>query len=86
LPADNQYYILFATIHDVLKAEKLFKGSAIDAEVVPVPRKLSSDCGVCIKSSNAPETLGAVLEGMTGIRCFAFDGADYLPYNAHNGR
>jgi hypothetical protein len=86
LPEDNAYFILFTTIHEVLKVEKLFKARAVDAEVVPVPRKLSSDCGVCIKMSAAPETLGGILDGMAGVQCFVFDGIDYLPHGPNNGQ
>ncbi len=86
MPENSEYYILFTTIHDVLKAEKLFKAQAVDAEVVPVPRKLSSDCGVCIKSSAAPETLGGILDGMAGVRYFVFDGTDYSPGDVCNGQ
>ncbi len=86
MPEDNEYYILFTTIHEVLKAEKLFKSKAVDADVVPVPRKLSSDCGVCIKSSAGPEVLGAILDGMAGVQCFVFDGTDYIPGGPCKGR
>lgn len=86
MPEDKIYYILFTTIHEVLKAEKLFKALTLDAEVVPVPRKLSSDCGVCIKSSAAPETLNGVLAGTAGVRYFVFDGAGYSPADVRNGQ
>ncbi len=86
MPEDKTYYILFTTIHEVLKAEKVFKALTLDAEVVPVPRKLSSDCGVCIKSSAAPETLGGILAGKAGVRCFVFDGTDYSPRDVCNGQ
>lgn len=47
---DNDYYIiLFYTIHDVLRAEKTLKQHNIPHELVPVPRNLSSDCGMCLK-------------------------------------
>ena len=79
MPYDRVYYLIFATIHDVLKAERTLKDAAVDVEVVPVPRKLSSDCGVCIKSGTEPDILVALLGHIAGIRCFAFDGTEYTP-------
>jgi len=46
---NNYYIILFYTIHDVLRAEKVLKQHNIPHELVPVPRNLSSDCGMCVK-------------------------------------
>jgi len=41
--------ILFESIHQVLRAEKLLKGRGIKIDLIPVPRELSSDCGVAIE-------------------------------------
>jgi hypothetical protein len=84
LPKDKTYFILFATIHDVLKAEKLLKKHDLTIEVVPVPRSLSSDCGVCIKSSMPWEGLEGFIGPMPGITSFAFDGKDYTPDQQHS--
>ena len=32
-----------------LRAEKVLKGAGISCKLIPVPRQLSSDCGVCIR-------------------------------------
>ena len=74
---DRLHYLLFSTIHDVLKAEKRLKSSKVSAEVVPVPRSLSSDCGVCIKSSEPPHVIVSLVGDMAGLRCFVFDGTEY---------
>jgi hypothetical protein len=71
------YFILFNTIHDVLKAEKALKERSVEGEVVPLPRSLSSDCGVCIKSDAGADVLMSLFCGMKGVRCFVFDGVDY---------
>ena len=39
---------IFSSIHFVLKAEKVLKKCAIEVETIPVPRKISSDCGIAI--------------------------------------
>lgn len=79
MQGDRLYFFIFATIHDVLKAEKILKGSALDIEVVPVPRALSSDCGVCIKSGEKRDVIAGLIGHMTGVRCFVFDGIEYEP-------
>jgi hypothetical protein len=63
----------------VLRVEKLLKSQDVDVEVVPVPRTLSSDCGVCIKSKASIKTLVDLLGDMKNIRCFLFDGVEYKP-------
>ncbi len=40
--------ILFPSIHYVIQAEKLIKEKGLFFDLIPVPRYLSSDCGVCI--------------------------------------
>ncbi|MCS7281043.1 MAG: DUF3343 domain-containing protein [Desulfobacterota bacterium] len=42
-------YVLLSSINYVLAAEKIIKELKIPYSIVPVPRELSSDCGVCIR-------------------------------------
>ena len=42
---------LFSSIHHVMRAEKLLKGRGIKVDLIPVPREISSDCGVAIELS-----------------------------------
>jgi len=44
-------YLLFNSIHYVMKAEDLLKDAGIIIDLVPVPREISSDCGMCIAFS-----------------------------------
>ncbi len=69
------FFLLFPAIHDVLKAEKKLKKDKIDYELVPVPRNLSSDCGVCIKIKNLD--LVKHLENLRVEACYCFNGNDY---------
>ena len=41
--------ILFHTTNHVLRAEKALKRADLTLKIVPVPRHLSSDCGVSIR-------------------------------------
>jgi len=40
---------LFLSVHHALRAEKLLKKAEIPCKLIPVPRHLSSDCGVCLR-------------------------------------
>jgi len=40
--------LTFASIHYVLKAEKLLKAQGIPLDMVPVPKEISSDCGMAL--------------------------------------
>jgi len=42
---------VFESVHRVMKAEKLLKGKGIKIDLIPVPREISSDCGVAIELS-----------------------------------
>jgi len=44
-----QGVILFPSVHFALQAEKLVKAKGISYKLIPVPRQLSSDCGVCLR-------------------------------------
>jgi len=44
-------YLLFNSIHYVMKAEERIKDAGIIIDLVPVPREISSDCGMCIAFS-----------------------------------
>ena len=43
--------VLFASVSHALQAEKLLKSQGITCKLIPVPRQLSSDCGVCLRIS-----------------------------------
>jgi len=75
----SAYFFLFRTIHDVLKAEKALKGRGCAFELVPVPRVLSSDCGVCIRSEGMAGDSIILLVSLNVDRCFSFDGKKYIP-------
>lgn len=55
---------IFHSIHRVMKAEKLLKQQRVEMLLIPVPRQLTSDCGLAIRlrpASRLPaaEVLGA---------------------------
>lgn len=56
---ENDYVAIFHSIHRVLKAEKILKQAKVDFLLIPVPRQLTSDCGLALRFS--PETKGVLL-------------------------
>lgn len=48
--------IVHATSH-ALKAEKIIRQKNIPCKLIPVPRQLSSDCGVCVRIDSADKDL-----------------------------
>ncbi len=56
---DGDIVAVFASIHRVMKAEKILKAELQGIKVIPMPRKISADCGMAIKF---PEVLLAQVE------------------------
>jgi len=47
---DEDYgVVLFDSTQGALKAEKVLKAAEYAIKLIPVPRQVSSDCGVCIR-------------------------------------
>jgi hypothetical protein len=45
----QQAFILVYSTSHAIRIEKLLKESGLSCKLVPVPRRLSSDCGVCVR-------------------------------------
>lgn len=80
------YFFLFHTIHDVLKTESALKSQGRLFELVPVPRALSSDCGVCIASGKPSDDVVSLIFSLNVDRCFSFNGKEYVQIDAHGLR
>lgn len=72
------YYLLFHTIHDVLKVDKILKKEALPYELVPVPRNLSTNCGMCIKLENDLDSIKSHIADISMDKCFLFNGKEYI--------
>ena len=46
---------LFESVHRVMKAEKILKEKGIEVDLIPVPREISSDCGVAVELTKESE-------------------------------
>jgi len=72
----NRYAVILAhsTSH-AIRAEKILYRAGISCKLIPVPRHLSSDCGVCVRVARANrdaalqalETAGVEIEGIHEI-------------------
>ena len=51
IQAESYEVVLFTSVSHALRAEKILKGAGISFKLIPVPRNISSDCGVCIRFS-----------------------------------
>ena len=72
----SQGVILFPSIHFVLQAEKMIKGKGFSIDLIPVPRQLSSDCGICMLIEwEQKEILYSLLEE-GGVK---IEGVHFLP-------
>jgi hypothetical protein len=40
---------VFSSVHQVMKAEKILKGRGYRVDLIPMPREISSDCGVAVE-------------------------------------
>lgn len=43
------YVVLFRSVSHAMKAEKLLIKSMVPHKLIPVPKNISSDCGICLK-------------------------------------
>ena len=48
--------VLFYSTSGALQAEKLLKKEGVTTKLIPVPRHLSSDCGICLRFEQSEET------------------------------
>ena len=67
---------LFESVHRVMKAEKLLKGKGMKIDLIPVPREISSDCGVAIELSGdlEAEALSVLKENrISVVECYTRD-------------
>ncbi len=62
--SESHAVILLESVSHALHAEKLLKAAGVKCKLIPVPRHLSSDCGVCLRIDGADRDRAAgVLAG-----------------------
>jgi hypothetical protein len=53
--------LLFSSVHQVMRTEELLKEKGIEVDLIPVPRDISSDCGVAVELSGESEEKALVI-------------------------
>ena len=62
------YVILLKSVSYALKAEKILKTEGIPHKLIPVPKQISSDCGICLRfESGFQDEIKAALAGKVEI-------------------
>ena len=51
--AEAYAVVLLASTNRALRAEKILTAAGLPCSLIPVPRTLSSDCGVCVRIERA---------------------------------
>ncbi len=77
---NNDLVAIFHSIHRVMKAEKILKQERADILLIPVPRQLTSDCGLAIRYPQVEH--GRVIEALRRedllpAELYAYDGKEF---------
>ena len=61
--------ILFYSVNGAIKAEKILKEKGVPYKLIPVPRHLSSDCGLALRFEKKDEArVRELIEGKVEIQ------------------
>ena len=64
--------VLFHTSSHAIRAEKILGQAGIDCRLTPVPRHLSSDCGVCIRVAQGDREVARDVLERAGLEVAAY--------------
>lgn len=68
IAANSYHVVLFKSVNQTMWAEKILKAKGIPHKLIPVPRHISSDCGVCLRIT--AEDMEDVRSALTGVEGF----------------
>ncbi len=77
---EDDLVAIFHSIHRVMKAEKVLKQAGAEILLIPVPRQLTSDCGLAIRYAPAErERVEEILrrEGLQPAELYSRTGQKY---------
>lgn len=64
----SHYVMLFKSVSYALKAEKILKAESLPHKLIPVPKQISSDCGICLRfESEFQDKIKAALAGKVEV-------------------
>lgn len=71
-----QYVATFYTHYDAIQFARQLAGMGIQAQLMPVPRSVSSSCGTCARFETALDAAQFLLEGVEAV--FRLEGRGYV--------
>jgi len=84
----GDFVAIFHSIHRVLKAEKLLKEAGVTFLLIPVPRQLTSDCGLALRFAPPDrDVLLAALEqaGLSPVELHQRQQGQFVEIHAEHG-
>ncbi len=73
----NKYIVLFYTQYGAIHYSRLLKKEAIENITKPVPRELSSSCGICVEAEIAGDIMRYLTEDVEAI--YQIADREYIP-------
>ena len=73
VPAAGEIILIFRGTHQVLSAERQLKRAGVAMRLIPVPRSLTSDCGLAIRISSSGKDRARDVLSQAGL----------LPFSVH---
>lgn len=70
----NKYIVLFFTQYGAIHYARLLKKEGIDSVTKPVPRTLSSSCGICVETVMSQDITDFITEDIERIYRVSADG------------
>lgn len=64
-----RHLLLFSTTRAVIKAERLLRRNALSCKTIPVPRSISSECGMAVEINADDRERCVALLADEGIDC-----------------
>jgi len=75
MSGERRCIITFSSVHHALKAEKILLQGGTKVTLIPVPREISSDCGIALEVPDGEETR---IKGMLEENRVAVEGFHFL--------
>jgi len=62
--------LLFENVHRVMQAERFLERAAIPCELLPTPKELSAECGMCLRVAAADLAEARAALGALAVTAF----------------
>ena len=59
--------LLFENVHRVMQAEGFLKRASVPCELIPTPKELSAECGMCLRVAAADLTRARAALGTVAV-------------------